>query len=586
MRKGFTVTLLTVAVAMMGSNAMSMAPVITNIKDIIVSDDTPVTGANLFVYPDAIDLNSVVSDGDTPDANLIWSFYDADGNYQVNAVDSLTLGEIGVLPPVGKRIAGPGATTADDPEAVDADLFTITVRNKSLSPIGGPNAADQPGSGILSAYTDVVVFLVSDEDQFTSAATVIYTEDDGTDRLSPAGGDLGYSFDFSTGTDSWFGTTTLAGSGGSATFAQTGSGLCLTVSAAGDNIVRWDSPYGVINLVDNTAYEVRATMNTTQTEEDHIPFWDLGIINLDVSFAQTGANAYGANYYFLDNLGDLGNNLGGSQGIGNFRNLFVVYWTPTAVSLPSWRSTTTGAFQPGADAFVDAQLSFRSFDIGNSGYGAAADFGTICLQQLEIYAHNMDSLNVGTSDYADTDIQSGDVAATGPGTTYTYGAAGLTIAPNSPTGWAGGQIDVVPGTGTIDTIGGPQPAESWPLTWPSDMLYLISVDASIPSAASQTDGVPDMFMIMLEGHVQTYQQNYVLPNVRILNVGTGGAGLPPVAPSVGTYKTFGYTNESSKSVFYDRLRPHISFLNIPGILPDPATGSISVKSISVNQASF
>ena len=115
MRKGFTVTLLTVAVAMMGSNAMSMAPVISEIKDIIVADDSGATGSNNFVYPDAIDLNNSVSDGDTADSAIIWSYYDEDGNYLINAKPSLPLGNDGLTPPAANIIAGPGATASDDP---------------------------------------------------------------------------------------------------------------------------------------------------------------------------------------------------------------------------------------------------------------------------------------------------------------------------------------------------------------------------------------------------------------------------------------------------------------------------------------
>jgi hypothetical protein len=587
MRKGFTVTLLTVAVAMMGSNAMSMAPVISNIKDIVVADDSGVSGSNLFVYPDAIDLSSVVSDGDTADNALSWFYYEPTNTYNINATPSVTVGEVGVLPPAGKLIAGPSATTGDDPDAIDSDLYTITVRNISLSPVGGPNVADQPGSGILASYTRPVFFYVTDEDQYTSAAAFIYTEDDGTDRLSPGGaGDEIINIDFSTGAQGWQGQTELQANGGSATFAQTGSGLCLTVTAAGDNIVKWFSPYGLLDLTDNTVYEIRATMSTTQTGEDLIPFWDLGIINLDVTGAQTGANSYGANFYFLDNLGDLANDDGGSQGIGNFRNEFVVYWTPLSVSLPTWRSPTTGAFQPASDPFNDAQLSFRVFDLASSSYGGAADFGTVCLGQLQVIAHNLDDIQIGTTDYSDTSLAAGDVTAGGPGTTATFAGGAVTLSPSSGTGWESGQIDVVPGTGTIDTSGGPQPTESWPLTWPSDVLYLISVDASIPTALTQTNGAPDIITVMLEGHVQTYQQSFVLPNVRYNGQGAGGAGLPPVAPSTGTYKAFGYTNESSKSIFYDRLRPHINMLNVNGIAPDPATGSISFHGITVQKATF
>ena len=429
--------------------------------------------------------------------------------------------------------------------------------------------------------TDIAIFYGSDQDSPTSTAVMIYTENDGTDRLSPAGGDP-IPVDPLLG---WTGQTILA-AGGTASFAETASGLCMTVSPAGDNVVAWTSPYGAIDLTDNTVYEIRAALNTTQTQEDSIPFWDIGLINLDVTGAQIGANAFGANFYFLDNLGNLNDNFGGSQGIGNFRNEFVMYWTPLAVSLPSWRSTTTGAFQAAADPFNDFQLSFRTFDIGSSSYGAQFDFGTVCLQELKIYRYDISDLTVLTTDYSDLSLAAGDVTASGPGTSFSFGGGALTISPSAADGWLASQIDIVPGTGTIDTQGGPQPAESWPLTWPSDVLYLISVQASIPHAGVQTSGIPDQFMIQLEGHVQTYQQSYILPNIKFNAQGAAGAGMPPVVPATGTYKAFGYTNESSTSSFYASLRPHISFLNMPGILPDPATGAVSIHSLTVNRVTF
>lgn len=587
MRKGFTVTLLTVAVAMMGPKAMSIAPVIGNIKDIIVSDDTPVSGANLFVYPDAIDLNSVVSDGDTTLTSLIWSYEDDGDNYLINNAPQLDIGggDTPLLPPAGKRIAGPGSTAADDPEAVDSNLFTITVRNNTLSPIANPQGSEPGPAGILPAYTDIVTFFVSDEDQYTSKSIAIFTENDGSDRLSPAGGVSELDINFSTGTNGWIGLVDQAANGGTASFQQNANGLCLTVSAAGDNIASWLSPYGIIDLTDNAVYEIRATMYTSQTTEDAIPFWNIGLINLDLTGAQTGANSYGAEFYFMDNLGDPNNDLGGSQGIGRFRNEFVVYWTPVPVSLPSWRSQTTGAFQPAADDFNDLQLSLRVFDLASSGYNAAADSGSVCLTRLQVYRHDLDAINVVSTEYSDTSLASGDVAATGAGN-FAYSGGVLTVTPNGGNAWLTGTIDIVPGTGTIDVIGGPQPLESWPLTWDADVLYLISSDWSIPNAGVQTTGIPDFISVMLEGHVQTYHKSYVLPNVRYLNQGTGGAGLPPVAPATGSYKAFGYTNEPSKSSFYSGLRPHILLENFSGIIPDPATGSFSIHNLVTQRVTF
>jgi hypothetical protein len=154
MRKGLTVTLLTVAIAILGSNAMSMAPTISDMPDLIVADDAPVSGGNNFVYPDALNLPNLVEDDTTADDQLVWSYYEPTGKYRVNNADSLT-GD-GVSPAAAEIIAGPGATTAGDPDSdEDGHLDTATIRNVDLSPIGGPDV-DPPGAGIIASETAAV----------------------------------------------------------------------------------------------------------------------------------------------------------------------------------------------------------------------------------------------------------------------------------------------------------------------------------------------------------------------------------------------------------------------------------------------
>ena len=73
MSKGLKVSLVTVAIALMGMTAMATAPVIGNIPSPIVGGGDTTTPANEFVYPDAINLNAHRSDHGG-DENIGWSY--------------------------------------------------------------------------------------------------------------------------------------------------------------------------------------------------------------------------------------------------------------------------------------------------------------------------------------------------------------------------------------------------------------------------------------------------------------------------------------------------------------------------------
>ena len=76
------ITALVAGALSLSATSFGAAPVIFNIPDVTVGDlDSPNcvgTGANFFVFTDAINLDNFVSDADTPKANLLWSFAEAD----------------------------------------------------------------------------------------------------------------------------------------------------------------------------------------------------------------------------------------------------------------------------------------------------------------------------------------------------------------------------------------------------------------------------------------------------------------------------------------------------------------------------
>ncbi len=74
MRKGFSVTLAMVAFALLAIKASALAPVISDLPDIYIGDAENSSANNVFVLPDAYNLNDFVSDDLTSASALIWTF--------------------------------------------------------------------------------------------------------------------------------------------------------------------------------------------------------------------------------------------------------------------------------------------------------------------------------------------------------------------------------------------------------------------------------------------------------------------------------------------------------------------------------
>jgi hypothetical protein len=579
MRRGLTVTLLTVAIAILGSNAMSMAPTISDLPDLIVADDAPVSGGNHFVYPDTLNLHSNVTDDTTPDNQLVWTYFESTGKYRVNDADSLT-GD-GVSPAAAEIIAGPGATTAGDPDDGDADLATPTFRNNDLSPIGGPDV-DPPGSGIIASETAALTFFVSDGDLTDSDTIIVFTDDDGgPDRTSPSGSIPVGEFPFSvSGTAlGWV----FGGQTGGAASSSSNSGICIDVPAAGENGGTWSSPYGaeaMTQIVDNTGMEFRFEMGTNQTTQGNIPLWDFFILNAPIAPGDPGigANAYGADFWFLDNIG-------GSQGIDmpNGRSEFKAYFTPAAAQLASWRDTTTGAYQAAADPFNDMSFNFRVLDNTSGNYGAQNDSGSVCLENVWVGRFPLDGIVRGTVVYSDSDLQSGDWRLQGSGSTISFSGGNMTVAPASGTAWNDPGVDgLLPGPGTLtEPINDPA---SWPIAWEADKLLLYEVQISAPDAAAQQNPA-DVFRPMIDaGGSETFQESFLLPWVKFLGAGSAGAGAPPVG-TPGTYLAFAYTNAASVASDYAFLRPRFDVMNFDHLNTPVAnpTGAFTIHSFTVTE---
>lgn len=168
MRKGLVVTLGVVALVLLVTPTFALAPVISCIPDIIVSDaeQNQTVDQNFFIFSDALDLDQQVRDDDTsPKSLLKWSFVEtAPGNsILINGISGLS---------------APTAATLKDPGASNLRAVSqfASVRNKLWSPVAGPLPFPNPGTASMNSTIQLVV---SDTTNYTSQAVVVQSVNTG-----------------------------------------------------------------------------------------------------------------------------------------------------------------------------------------------------------------------------------------------------------------------------------------------------------------------------------------------------------------------------------------------------------------------
>jgi hypothetical protein len=400
-KKGFFKALMTVALAMMSVSIFATAPVITDPGDYIVGDAEQGIGNNVFVFPDAIDLDGSVVDDNLPDASIKWSFDDPTARYRLNGVmggvaDPNTVGAANDL-----RIAD--TDTGDAPN--DASPNTLTIRNENLSPVAGsPPYGDPAGVGVLPGETSTVTLYASDGSLFDSVSVVLYTADDDSDSLS--GGILTNLFDHDYENDpslrtGWLGQVTPSSTAGT---TGTGTGFCMYVPAVNiaNATVRWLSPHnssdsaapGFVQLVDLAAYRFRTTMYSDVTANNATPYWTVGYNNTYIpNPPQPPGGIYGGDTWVLDVAG-------GANAIGKTVASVLVgrydydFWgVPPSAKTLAWRGLLpdVGAGPPAENAFSpfnatydarnDMNFTIRILDF-DATLNVQSRVGTICLKRL------------------------------------------------------------------------------------------------------------------------------------------------------------------------------------------------------------
>jgi len=552
MKKGLTMTLLTVAVALMGYKAMSAAPTIGNIPDVIIGDAEDGSGSNVFVFEDAINLDTFVSDDTTSDGGILWSFQEASGRYNVNN-----------KPQVGGDPNNPGAASltvgVGDP-ADTTTLVTATFRSIAYSPVAGPNTAP-PGAGVQDGR--VMTLIASDGTTYSTQQFLVYVDAGGTDRLSGNVADVQVAeiqFDASNN-GGWSSYDALPGIS-TVTWALNANGICIDATANGTNIAGWQSdangtgPYDFVNLTQNAVYEARLHV-TTNAAGGATPMWTM--------VYEQFVNAYGGDYAFYDNFGSAN----APAPNGNFAGDYRVFFTPLPVATASWNASSLFTSQAAENGF---RLQLRTLDVGLAGadpYGAASDVGQICWKSIEVLRYDLASLGATTTDYSVTDFTAAPNQFPGAPDPNAWTVQIFSQTPADQTvSFAGGNITITPqgnawqnnatfgqlrpgdqnfGAGISDAL-----LDNYPVPWLSDTLYNVVATITAPGAGDATNP-PDFLRLgadVLSNESIAY--NYVTTKYAV-------AGMPKTTP--GAYNAFWFSHSvtDAPEAQTHRFRPRFEF---------------------------
>jgi hypothetical protein len=437
-RKGYLATLTMVTFAMSASAVKAEAPVITDPGDYIVGDSEDGIGNNVFVFPDAFDLDGIVSDDTTADSAIKWS-YSGGGRYLINGVPRLEdQGGVSVAN-INNPATEVRSTDGDNggfninPDlgggTQDAAGNTVTIRNQILSPgTGATGPHGEPGTtGVLPGETETITLFASDCSTFSSVSITLYSSNETSDALSGLMENI-FDLDF-IGDPSlmsgWLDYKVGGASVGTLNSAL-GTGLCMTTpgpNAAGSE-VGWRSPHwqasvnaavggpggipGLVELVDMSAVRFRATMWTDQATNGAVPFWTMGYYNVFFNNLNPTGDVFAGDYWWWSVAGAANRIALNGNPANNGRTQFDLWAIPNAAQTAAWRgllpdlpgptpnpdndqSAFTTAFN--RDWRNDINFQIRCQD-GNSNLVHQNDFGTVCITRLRADRVDIRKLNL------------------------------------------------------------------------------------------------------------------------------------------------------------------------------------------------
>lgn len=575
--------------------AAAMAPIIGDIPAPVVGGSTGTSQATRFVYPDAINLDLLVSDDQTTPTSLLkWTYEMVGSNYLINGINPINSA---VTDPVAvtdsqtinRNPAGMGQKNGVAEDNPDGKLATITIRNQHLSPLGGVPVSNPP-----VGFCDIqpVTFWCSDGNAVSSSTVLFYTDNypGGYNRLSlysripPCHDNCENFFN-----KSWKISEGPFGNVTTHTWPASGTGICLEVAKNGENYASVASPMEFLTLSPNSLYKIRLTINSSQIAPGHTPFWDIVIENAYDPVLKKGLNLYAMDAFFLDNVGGANSIIGTTSGTE-----VTLYWAPAAVNTPQFNNTKTGAFSPTYSANKDARVRFRVMDVdSNAALINDQKYGAICLMNICISSIPMSKLNEVSTlvDITNPASNAAKPAGTGNmevhsylGASVVFSGGALTITPNG----AGVSNELVTVTPSASTDGGMNPAypftnmaDEWPIPWLSNKLYEMTVDLSAPTAADEAHPFDVIWLGMDTPTNEVNCESYV----------TSVKGI--ASPKVGTPQsyTFFYNTQNETLSSYAQLhflRWRLRFgnstaVNFPNFTDLTNTGAVRIHRVRVRQ---
>jgi len=548
MKRRFEVTLLAVAIAVLAVAANAMAPTIFNIRSPVIGNEG-VSAANSFVFPDALNADALATDpdGTVADEDIAWSYMGMTDRYRINDIDPIDIGG-------GDNPVAPGTkridTTDNDPSSVDSDPNTLTFRDATLSPIGGPDTFPAT-SGIV--YSELVTLFASDGTTYSMKSFYVYTDNGGEDRLSGSTAQNLVSIDFKTESGAalgWTSTIVL----GTPTLSDNANGLCIDAGApANDAWGGWISPYGIFEMVSNSVFRIRMTVAGANQAAGTTPLWTVVLDNNNNT--GTGDNKFGAEWLFLDN-----ENGANSPGQGN-RTEFLMYWNPLPINDSLWNDATSGMYTTArvSGGSNNARLQFRILDVNGAVPGGNLDGGQLCLTNLVIDKIDYSDLSSGTVEYEKATMTDPDFGLTPPtgafgNTSSSFAGGSLTITPTNGN-WFPFEVTVIDMGDTTADLGNPSTLiDNYPVVWETNQLLKTTLVATAPNATATTNPVD---VIRLQNDTPTNE--ILMYNLVVSSVNT--LGLPRQNNDM-EYISFFYTHNktTSSTAGLDRVRSRITMI--------------------------
>jgi hypothetical protein len=256
MKNGLTTTLFAVAASIAGiSSSYAAAPVISNLPDITIGDkeemDAGGTDSNFFVYTNAFRFADHVSDSDSDEATLIWTFMEGNNPGSGNiASQYFTVND---KPPVAvgdDQIANVNPDVFIAPANDVATSEWAMFRNIVFSPQGETAPFPAPatrGATVEAQHATgkIVTFVVADESGNTDTDSILVKTIDNVNDAASAVVTSPYvkyvDNQFTTGSLGWSPTIASPAAGQSTSWNAANTALHATINAtaASSRIIGW-----------------------------------------------------------------------------------------------------------------------------------------------------------------------------------------------------------------------------------------------------------------------------------------------------------------------------------------------------------